>query len=58
MRWPDGLDIGIGLCADWCISEIPQHAPFCMKEEALPVCKETIALNEVVALKGPSLQQI
>ena len=45
MRWPDGLDIGIGLCADWCISEIPQHAPFCMKEEALPVCKETIALN-------------
>ena len=25
MRWPDGHDIGIGLCGDRCISEIPQH---------------------------------
>ena len=45
MRWPDGLDIGIGLDGVWCISKIPQHPPFHMKEEALPVCKETIALN-------------
>ena len=25
MRWPDSLDIGIGLDSDRCISEIPRH---------------------------------
>ena len=25
MRWPDGLDIGIGLDDDRCISEIPRE---------------------------------
>ena len=30
MRWPDGLDIGIGLDSDWCISEIPPHVVSCL----------------------------
>ena len=54
MRWLSALQkasalIEIGVCV------IPQHPPFSLKEEALPVCKETITKDTVV-LKGPSIQ--
>ena len=45
MRWLVSLEDGIGIDGDQCISEIPRHPPFHMKEDALPVCKETIVRN-------------
>ena len=58
MRTAVSLEDGLSLDGDRCISVIPQHPPFHMKEEALPVCKETITLKYMVVLKGLSLQQI
>ena len=42
MRWLVSLEDGIGLYGDRCISEIPQHPPIHMKEEALPVYKKLL----------------
>ena len=49
---------GLGLDGDRCIRVIPRHPPFSMKEEALPVCKETIVRNIPWSLRDQVMQQI
>ena len=55
MRWLWALWNSLSLDSDRCISVIPQHPPFSLKEEALPACKETITWKHTVVLKGPSI---
>ena len=53
-----GLMDGLSLDGDRCIRVIPRHPPFSMKEEALPVCKETIVRNIPWSLRDRVMQQI
>ena len=53
-----GLMDGLGLDGDRCIHVIPRHAPFSMKEEALPACKGTIVRNMPWSLRDQVMQQI